>query len=160
MVNNRKVTFMYQRILVPMDGSDTATRGLREGMRLAKDQHAKLRLIHVINELMVVAAYEGTVYSGELLEVLRENGKAILSKAEATVTAAGLQVESAVLEAHGGHAGDAIAKDAAQWPADIIVLGTHGRRGIARLLMGSDAEQVIRQATVPVLLVKTENSHK
>jgi len=145
---------MYQRILIPIDGSNTAARGLTEGMRLAKDQGAKLRVVHVVNELMMVAAYEGAIYSGELVDALRESGRTLLLKAEEQVKAAGLQVETALLEAHGGQAGDAIAKDAELWKADIIVLGTHGRRGLGRLVMGSDAEQVLRQAKVPVLMVR------
>jgi len=146
---------MYQRILAPIDGSNTAARGLTEAIRLAKDQSAKLRVIHVVNELMMVSSYEGTIYSGELIEALRESGRNILSKAAEQVKAAGVQVETELLEAHGGHAGDVIVKDANQWNADIIVLGTHGRRGLGRLVMGSDAEQVLRQAKVPVLLVRS-----
>jgi len=146
---------MYQRILVPVDGSDISDTGLREAMRLARDQNARLRLIHIVNELAIIAAYEGTIYSNELIQSLRDNGNKILMKSADQVKSAGMQVETALLEAHGGHAGDAIVKDAQQWPADIIVLGTHGRRGVARLVMGSDAEQVVRQATVPVLLVKS-----
>jgi nucleotide-binding universal stress UspA family protein len=145
---------MYQRILVPVDGSDVSDIGLGEAMRLAHDQQARLRLIHVVNELAVIAAYEGTIYSNELIQTLRDNGAKILQKAADRVKAAGLQVETSVIEAHGGHAGDAIVREAQQWPADIIVLGTHGRRGMARLVLGSDAEQVVRQASVPVLLVK------
>ncbi|HVY22359.1 MAG TPA: universal stress protein [Steroidobacteraceae bacterium] len=147
---------MYQRILVPVDGSDVSANGLREAMRLARDQNARLRLIHVVNELMIVASYEGTIYSNELIQTLRDSGQKVLDRAAEKVKAAGLQVETALLEAHGGHAGDVIVKDAQEWPADVIVLGTHGRRGMARLVMGSDAEQVVRQATMPVLLVKTQ----
>jgi nucleotide-binding universal stress UspA family protein len=147
---------MYQRILVPVDGSDISDNGLREAIRLARDQQAQLRLIHVLNELTVVAAYEGTMYSSELVQTLRDNGNKVLLKAAEKVKAAGLQVETALIEAHVGHAGDVIVRDAQQWPADIIVLGTHGRRGMARLLMGSDAEQVVRHATVPVLLTKSK----
>jgi nucleotide-binding universal stress UspA family protein len=145
---------MYERILVPVDGSDISDTGLREAMRLARDQHARLRLIHIVNELAIIAAYEGTIYSSELIQSLRDNGNKILMRAADQVKSAGMQVETALLEAHGGHAGDVIVKDAQQWPADIIVLGTHGRRGVARLVMGSDAEQVVRQSTIPVLLVK------
>lgn len=145
---------MYQRILVPIDGSTTAARGLAEALQLAKEQHARLRIIHVVNELMMTS-YEGTIYAGELLEALRESGRTILHKAEEQVKAAGVTVETDLLEAHGGHAGDLIVKDAEQWRADIIVLGTHGRRGLGRLVMGSDAEQVLRQANVPVLLVRS-----
>lgn len=145
---------MYQKILVPIDGSDTSARGLSEAMKLAKDQRAAIRLIHVVNELMVVATYEGTLYSGELIQALREGGQKVLDKARATVAAAGIPVEVELLEAHGGQAGHAIVKDAERSQADIIVLGTHGRRGLSRLVMGSDAEQVVREAKVPVLLVR------
>jgi nucleotide-binding universal stress UspA family protein len=145
---------MYHKILVPIDGSDTSAFGLEEAMKFAKDQAAKIRLIHVVNELMVVASYEGTIYSGELVQALRESGQKVLDSAVQKVTAAGVNVESELLEAHGGQAGNAIIKDAEQCHADIIVLGTHGRRGLSRLVMGSDAEQVVRQARVPVLLVR------
>lgn len=145
---------MYHKILVPIDGSDTSARGLEEALKLAKDQAAKLRLIHVVNELMVVASYEGTIYSGELVQALRDSGQKVLDNARQKVSAAGVQVECELLEAHGGQAGNAIVKDAEQCHADIIVLGTHGRRGLSRLVMGSDAEQVVRQARVPVLLVR------
>ncbi len=145
---------MYRKILVPIDGSNTSMRGLDEAMKLAKDQVAQIRLIHVINELMVVASYEGTIYSGELIQALRESGQKVLENAQQKVAAAGIQVEIELLEAHGGQAGHAIIKDVERCHADLIVLGTHGRRGLSRLVMGSDAEQVVRQATVPVLLVR------
>ena len=145
---------MYRKILVPVDGSETAMRGLDEAIKLAKDQTAKIRLIHVVNELMVVASYEGTVYSGELIQALRESGQKVLESAKQKVAKAGIQVESELLEAHGGHAGHTIVKDAEQCQADVIVLGTHGRRGLSRLVMGSDAEQVVRQTNIPVLLVR------
>ena len=145
---------MYQKILVPLDGSATSTRGLDEAIKLAKAMGSEIRLIHVVNELMIVASYEGTIYSGELVEALKESGRKILEQARQTVADAGVQVSTELLEAHGGQAGTAIVHDAAQCAADIIVLGTHGRRGLSRLVMGSDAEQVVRQATVPVLLVR------
>jgi len=145
---------MYQKILVPIDGSDTSQRGLDEAIKLAKDQHAVIRLLHVVNEWMVVATNEGAFYTGDLIQGLREGGKALLEKSRAAVSAAGIQVETELVEANGGHAGHAIVKDAENSKADIIVLGTHGRRGLGRLLMGSDAEQVVREARVPVLLIR------
>jgi nucleotide-binding universal stress UspA family protein len=145
---------VYKKILVPIDGSETSAKGLLEAQKLAKNQQATIRLIHVINELMVVATYEATIYSGELINALRENGQKILNDARQKVVAAGIPVETELLEAHGGQAGQVIVKDAEQSHADIIVLGTHGRRGLSRLVMGSDAEHVVRLAKVPVLLVR------
>lgn len=148
---------MYQKILGPIDGSDTSARVVNEAMKLAKNQSARIRLIHVVNEFMVIAAYEsaaGITYSGDLMQALRDSGQKLLDKAKAMVAAEGIQVEAELLEAHGGQAGNAIVKDAEHSHADIIVLGMHGRRGFSRAVMGSDAEQVVRQARVPVLLVR------
>ncbi|MGD9842032.1 MAG: universal stress protein [Steroidobacteraceae bacterium] len=146
---------MYQKILVPIDGSETAARGLAEAIKLASNQHSTIRLVHVVNELMVVASYEGTIYSGELITALRESGEKLLDVARHKVADAGVPVESELIEAHGGQAGKTIAADAERSQADLIVLGTHGRRGLSRVVMGSDAEQVVRTAKVPVLLVRT-----
>jgi len=145
---------MYQRILVPIDGSEPSARGLSEALKLAKNQGATLRVIHVINELVVIASYEGVIYTGELMQALRDAGQALLAKARDQASASNVSVETALVEAHGGQAGSSIVKEANEWHADLIVLGTHGRRGLSRVVMGSDAEQVVRQATVPVLLVK------
>lgn len=149
---------MYQKILVPIDGSDTAKLGLDEALRLAKNQGARLRLIHVVNEAMIITSYEGDAYTGELMNALRESGHIILNKAQEQVAGQGLEAETALLEAQGGQAGETIVRDAKEWQADLIVLGTHGRRGIRRLVLGSDAEHVVRLTPVPVLLIRSQNA--
>ena len=70
----------------------------------------------------------------------------------------GLSVDSVMFEIVGGHAADIIVAQAKKWRADIIVIGTHGRRGLRRLVMGSDAEEVVRTSPVPVLLVRPKRS--
>src|SRR5688572_17713439 len=77
------------------------------------------------------------------------------SEAESLVRQHGLEPECKLLEALGCPAGEEIVRDAEEWPADIIVMGTHGRRGIRRIVMGSDAELVLRTSPVPVLLVRS-----
>jgi nucleotide-binding universal stress UspA family protein len=149
---------MYQKILVPIDGSDTAKLGLDEAVRLANDQNASLRLIHVVNEAMIFSSYEGDLYTGELLDALRASGRVILATGEAQVRGQGLAVETALLEAQGGQAGEVIVRDAKEWRADLIVLGTHGRRGIRRLVLGSDAEHVVRLTPAPVLLIRSQTA--
>ncbi len=149
---------MYKKILVPVDGSAAAARGLEEAIKLAKDQNAKIRLIHVINELMVVSTYEATIYTGDLISALRESGNKLLDRVKQQVANAGIQVESEMLEAHSGQAGNTIAHDADHAHCDLIVIGTHGRRGLSRVVMGSDAEQVVRLAKVPVLLVRSADA--
>jgi nucleotide-binding universal stress UspA family protein len=148
---------MYRKILVPVDGSPTSNLGLDEAIDLAKDQDAKLRLFHLVDEYVAVAGTDGTaLYSGDLIDVLRQGGKAIIAKAETLARRKGIVPESVMLESFGGRAADAIVQQAKKWGADLIVLGTHGRRGVKRLVMGSDAEQVVRTSPVPVLLVRSK----
>jgi len=145
---------VYQRILVPLDGSATATQGLSEAIRLAKDQGAELRLLHIADERVVDCGYESGTYGGELIESVRAAGRQILSDAQRLAQLAGLVAETFLAESMGGAVAPLVIAEAKAWPADLIVMGTHGRRGIGRLAMGSDAESVVRSTPVPVLLVR------
>jgi nucleotide-binding universal stress UspA family protein len=145
---------MYKRILVPVDGSETAMFGLHEAIRLAKNQRATLRLFHVVNDFLMIASPEAAVFSHELLKNFRDRGEAVLADAASLARKQGLEPETKWVEALSGPAGAAIVEQATSWPADLIVLGTHGRRGFRRLVMGSDAEYVVRTTPVPVLLVR------
>jgi len=145
---------MYGKILVPVDGSDASTCGLREAIRLAKDQGGKLRLIHVVNEFIFDGAFGMGTNTNDLFQSLRDLGKTIVAQAEALARQQGVDAESQIIESIGAPAADFIVAQAKDWPADLIVMGTHGRRGLARLAMGSDAEHVVRLASVPVLLVR------
>ena len=145
---------VYRRILVPVDGSSTAARGLSEALRLAKDQRARIRLVHVVDETMILGTAEAGVDMGPLLASLAKTGRAVLERARRKVEKSGVQVETAIYESVGAAAAQAILRDARRWRADIIVAGTHGRRGVRRLVLGSDAEQIVRLSPVPVLLVR------
>ena len=149
---------MYKRILVPTDGSDAATVGLGEAIKLAKDQNASIRIIHIVDELIIASPDLYTVMPDNLIADLREAGQAILAKARARVQEAGIEVDTLLIEAFGGRAGEHVVKVAQQWPADIIVCGTHGRRGLRRIVLGSDAEYIVRRSPVPILLVRAIGS--
>lgn len=146
---------MYKHVLVPIDGSETAQLGLTEAIKLAKRLNADIRLIHVVNKLPWVSPSEVSVeMMRTLIDQLRGNGESVLHDALTAVRDAGIQAESRLIEALGSEAGESIVKEAVSWPADLIVCGTHGRRGVRRLLMGSDAEYILRQSPVPVLIVR------
>jgi nucleotide-binding universal stress UspA family protein len=145
---------MYGKILVPIDGSEASTWGLNEAIKIAKSQGSALRLVHVVNEYILDNTYSPGVYSTNLIESLRKGGRTILDLAEAVVQRQGITPECVLLESIGGAAADLILAQAKEWPADLIIMGTHGRRGLLRVALGSDAEQVVRAATVPVLLVR------
>ncbi len=145
---------MYQRILAPVDGSPASMRGLEEAINLARVTKGTLRLVHVVNEYVFDPVYAPAVYYEPLLESMRSNGRKILAHAEDTVRQAGVEFESKLIETIGGGVAHLVLADAQAWRAELIVMGTHGRRGVGRVLLGSDAEMVLRSANCPVLLVR------
>jgi nucleotide-binding universal stress UspA family protein len=145
---------MYHRILVPVDGSKTAARGLREAIRLAKDQQAKLRLIHVVDKMAIIGVSEAGMDPKPVLARLARGGRMLLNGARLHAKKLGVDAETALYEPLTKRVADAVLREAKKWRADLIVMGTHGRRGVPRLVLGSDAEQVVRLAEVPVLLVR------
>ena len=145
---------MYQRILVPVDGSATASRGLAEAIALAKTLQAGIRLIHIVIGVPTLYPPLSAPAVQTLLDLLRSSGESILHEATTTVRAAGVAVDSRLVEALGAEAGERIIELASAWPADLIVCGTHGRRGVRRILMGSDAEYILRHSSVPVLMIR------
>ncbi len=148
------MTGLYKRILVPLDGSVTAAAGLEHALRLGKDQGATLCLLHVVHDYLEQDGLRGTVRSEDLLRALRARGERILGDAEARAKAAGVTARTDTVDIATGPVGEAIVEYLKIWPADLIVLGTHGRRGLRRLVLGSDAEFVVRTTPVPVLLIR------
>jgi nucleotide-binding universal stress UspA family protein len=144
----------YRRIFVAVDGSPASSKGLREAVRLARSEEADLCIFHVVNEFYAFAMPEGGAVIADLVPTLREGGKRILAKAEQLARKEGVVPKTVMRETVGGAAADAIVREAKKQRADLIVLGTHGRRGVRRMVLGSDAEQVVRTAGVPVLLVR------
>jgi nucleotide-binding universal stress UspA family protein len=150
---------MYKRILVPVDGSPAASRALAEAIELAGNQGAEIQLLHVIDEWKVAAGDVAGVNLEYGARRLREAGGLLLQEAEAHARAAGIAVRSVLLEGMGIRVGSCVVQRAREWPADLIVCGTHGRRGIRRLLMGSDAEYILRHTPVPVLLLRSPDGN-
>jgi len=144
---------MYQRIMVAVDGSDTARRGLQEAIDLAKDQKARLAIVHVID---LVVVYGAGQFPGSYIDSTREFGRNAIEQARKTAQAAGIEPEmqSPEIITTGYHVADTIAQLATDWKADLLVVGTHGRRGVSRLLIGSVAERIVRVAPCPLLLVR------
>lgn len=141
---------MYKRILVPVDGSTTSLKGLKEAVGLAKATGARLRVLHVVDGLAFIADHGGYVSD---TEVFRKSGEKMLAKIMPRVQQQ-VRADSVIVENVSGRAADTIIDMAKDWRADLIVMGTHGRRGVNRLVFGSDAELVIRTAPVPVMLVR------
>lgn len=145
---------MYKKILVPLDGSRTAQKGLREAIKLAKHHNASLRVLHVIDEFVATPDIASSLDVARIHAYSHGVGKKLLDAAIALARKHNLRVDSAMLEIVASRsAADIIGEQARKWKADVLVIGTHGRRGISRLVMGSDAEEIVRTSRIPVLMV-------
>ncbi|MDP3761463.1 MAG: universal stress protein [Ramlibacter sp.] len=147
---------MYKRILVALDGSETSMRALTASLNLARQGGGRVRLVHVVEELAYLGGFDPYgASSGDLIKVIRENGAKVLATGLAAAGSAGVEADTVLYDNFGERLSDAVADAAKQWNADLIVVGTHGRRGIGRVLMGSGAEHIIRLSPVPVLVIRS-----
>jgi len=144
---------MYKRILVPIDGSRASTQGLREALRFAKDQNAKVRIVHIVDEAALAQYPEAIDATGQILDTFINGGKKTLKNAMALAKRQGIEAECVLHEKLLGSLSDLILKEAKEWKSDIIVLGTHANTGIKHLLLGSNAEDIARSSRIPVLIV-------
>ncbi|QIB74984.1 universal stress protein [Halogeometricum borinquense] len=141
---------MYQRILVPTDGSPGSERVLEHAVELASVHGATVHALYVINSgsfagLPMESSWEG------LDEMLHEDAEAAIADVRAIAERSNVQVETSIVE---GTPSREIVRLAERGGCDLIVMGTHGRGGIDRLLLGSVAEKVVRASMVPVLTVR------
>jgi nucleotide-binding universal stress UspA family protein len=137
----------FQRILVAIDGSEFAVHALVVASRLATALSAQISLVHVIDPKLV--AGETGVPADQLWAMLRREGHDLLDTAASTIPAQ----PHAWKFLREGAPWKEIVESAREWPADLIVVGTHGRSGLTRLLVGSTAEGVVRHGPCPVVVV-------
>jgi len=151
---------MFKRILVAVDGSPASSAGLHSAVALAADQRAALIALHVIDDGSLPINFEGALYPPSYVdayfEAMAAIGRKILDRTLKLARASRVQIDCVLVRSQGNTVAEAIVEQSRKLKADIIVLGTHGRRGLKRVLMGSDAEQVVREAGIPVLLVRDE----
>lgn len=147
---------MYQRILVPVDGSATAQRGVIEAVKLAAGQNTRLLFLHVVDDYATMSEIASAAAYDEMLRGLRQFGLDTLAKARHEAEAASVHCETLMREVTGKRVSDVIVEQVGQHACDAIVMGTHGRRGFSRLTLGSAAEGVARVSPVPVVLVRME----
>ena len=145
----------YQHILVAVDGSPTSDHAVAQATGLARATGGRIRLLNVMDPLAHISGFERPeVYSQEVLPRLQKAGEALLQQARERVKQEGVAVDTVLIENLNARVAQLVVEHASAWGADLIVLGTHGRRGLERVLMGSDAEQIARTSPVPVLLVR------
>lgn len=145
---------MYSKMLLPIDGSKPSQLALNEAVKLAQSLHASIRLLHVVDIWSLLTSEATAASYDTLFDMLCRDGAQLLKDAAATVRSAGITVDTVLVESPDVQVGECIVRKARDYPADLIICGTHGRRGVRRLLMGSDAEYIVRHSPVPVLLVR------
>jgi nucleotide-binding universal stress UspA family protein len=152
----RKERHMYQRILVPVDGSPTSERGLREAIKLASGQKTRLLFLHIVDDYTMLIEMSSAAGYDEMIRGLRQYGLDVLANAKRAADEASVHCETLLREVTGKRIADVIVEQARQHSCDLIVMGTHGRRGFSRLTLGSAAEGVVRASPFPVLLVRLD----
>ena len=145
---------MYARILVPIDGSDTSRRGLEEAIALAGQLKSTLRLLHVTSDFPMMLEMANAIDFDKYREGLHQYGRDLMEESWRTAERAGLTAEVELRDVRNGRVAEVIVDEAVTARCDLIIIGTHGRRGFNRLVVGSDAEAVVRASPVPVLLVR------
>ncbi len=148
---------MYKQILVPVDGSQAALAALRHAVEVARAFRADLFVVHVIDiQPFLGAGADSAIGQAEYLSAANANAEGALHAALAIAEAAGVPCESATVEGHAAEEG--ILQAAGTSGADLIVMGSHGRRGIEKLLLGSVAQRVLQDARVPVMVVRAADA--
>lgn len=146
---------MFKRILVAVDDSETSMRALTQAIELTRMHGGQLMVVHVVEEVFLNVGEE-IVDPRALWSAMAVGGQKTLERMLEQVHAAGMSAESKLIELRGMDQtiAGSIMHEAEAWKADLIVVGTHGRRGWRRFLLGSSAEEIARIATMPVLLIR------
>ncbi len=147
---------MYKRILVPVDASAASALGLLEAVRFAKDQRARLRIVHIVDESVLIQYPESVDISGKMLDTFVDEGEKTLRDAVALARRHRIKPEHVLYKTMVGTITDVILKEAKKWRADIIVMGTHEQGKIEHFFRGSNAESIARATRLPVLLIHAQ----
>lgn len=144
----------FQRVLVAVDGSAPSRAALLLAVRVARATGARLIFCHAVETDRIYAEYGASgLDPGPVIDERRRDGRDLLDAACEEARSAGVDADLALVE---GHALEVILAAAKARGADLLVMGTHGRRGLQRWTLGSVAERVVRQATCPVLTIHGE----
>ncbi|WP_176314759.1 universal stress protein [Burkholderia vietnamiensis] len=150
---------MYKKIMVAVDGSASSKQALAEALKMAKAGGGNVSIVYVVDK-SVLFTYAGRFDPNALIEEIRTEGTRVLREAEQTVAAAGAQGEGELVETES--IGEDVAERLQRYVKDhgieLAVVGTHGRRGFRRMLLGSVAERFLRGSNCPVLLIRGDDA--
>lgn len=148
---------MYRNILVALDGSESSKRALNAAIGVVAMTNGKVTAVYVLDRSVTFSyAIEYDPYP--LIDALRKDGRCILEDAQTRMKEHGIsgEVELAETEGLAEDIASCLQRCAQRRAADLVVMGTHGRRGVRRAVLGSVAERFLRLSTCPVLLIREE----
>lgn len=145
---------MFTRIILPVDGSEASQNARALAGKLGNAFKGRIRLVHWLD----VQAFPNALGYGEpVIRKAQEYAESLLQQEQSRLQAVGINAETHLLLSR-SRLGECIGDEVKAWQADAVVLGSHGRRGFARVLLGSGAEQILREAGVPALIMRGASS--
>lgn len=150
---------MYKRIMVAVDESVMTEQVLAAAIELAKANAAQMAICHAIDETILARREVAMMLPnsvGKTEARLRLAAQSFLSRLAERARVAGVEAEVTLMESDQKHVSDMLVEAAEAWSADLLVVGTHGHRGIERYFVGSVAERLVRKAKTSILLVRGE----
>jgi nucleotide-binding universal stress UspA family protein len=150
---------MYKRIMAAIDDSFAASKVLNTAVEMAALFGAELAVCHALDDTILSRREPEVMLPGSLGNVeenLRAGAREFLGRAAEVARAAGLDAEILVVESEKDHVAEMLAGAAAEWKADLLVVGTHGKRGMGGYFVGSVAERLVKKANTSLLLVRSE----
>ncbi|HQU87442.1 MAG TPA: universal stress protein [Denitromonas sp.] len=146
---------MYKHIIVAVDDSPTSQRAIEEAATLCAATGARLTVVHAVDEALFAHFNRVTLASRDAVQqALIKEGKSVLDSAVAAATAAGTKPESKLLVSEHHSTSDQIVQTIAESGADLLIVGSHGRRGVQRLLLGSVAEKLLKKVGISMMVVR------
>lgn len=148
---NRPTTPAYRRVLVPLDAGAPSASAFDQALALADHCGAELRAIHVLDDGSFTISTRSNSMHWSIEAA--PDGMAALAAARQRARERGVSFSTQVLDRSNGDLPSLLGREALRWQADLMVVGTHARRGLPRVVLGSDAETIVRRAPIPVMLV-------
>lgn len=145
---------MFKKIFCPIDGSETTSHCLEMATTLAKENNANLMFLHVVDDFYPLLDGLEMANIVEIEKELKRKGQRLLKDAQEKAAQEGVTSETKLVEILGKSIANVIVEEAKTWGADLIVIATHGRRGLNRLMLGSSTEVVVRISPIPVLTTR------
>jgi nucleotide-binding universal stress UspA family protein len=150
---------MYKRIMVAVDESFMTSQVMKAAVELARSAGAQMAICHAVDETILAQREVAMMLPnsvGKTEARMRLGAQGLLGRLAETARAAGIEVEIRLVESEQKHVSDMLIDAATEWQADLLIVGTHGRRGIERFFVGSVAERLVRKSQVSLLLVRGE----